>query len=122
MAAGGNEREWHRRPPRAAPANACGSAAVRAGRKVRYFTAADLADTLYRGLADNSVGKVIEALLRNDLILVDEVGFAACQPVPGLLPPMILLEVNSASFRERQQERLTGESMSSQYVSDGGAF
>ena len=53
-----------------------GVAAVRAGRKVRYFTAADLADTLYRGLADNSVGKVIETLLRNDLILVDEVGFA----------------------------------------------
>jgi hypothetical protein len=53
-----------------------GVAAVRAGRKVRHFTAADLADTLYRGLADNSVGKVIEALLRNDLVLVDEVGLA----------------------------------------------
>jgi DNA replication protein DnaC len=37
-----------------------GVAAVRAGRKVRYFTAADLADAFYRGLADNSVGKVIE--------------------------------------------------------------
>ena len=48
-----------------------GVAAVRAGHKVRYFTAADLADALYRGLADNSVGKVIETLLRNDLILVD---------------------------------------------------
>ena len=48
-----------------------GIAAVRAGHRVRYFTAADLADALYRGLADNSVGKVIEALLRNDLILVD---------------------------------------------------
>jgi DNA replication protein DnaC len=44
--------------------------------KVRYFTAADLTETLYRGLADNSVGKVIENLLRNDLILIDEVGFA----------------------------------------------
>jgi hypothetical protein len=53
-----------------------GVAAVRAGRKVRYFTAAALADALYRGLADNSVGKVIETLLRNDLILLDEVGFA----------------------------------------------
>ena len=48
-----------------------GVAAVRAGRKVRYYTAADLADALYRGLADNSVGKVIENLLRNDLLLVD---------------------------------------------------
>ena len=53
-----------------------GISAVHAGHKVRYFTAADLADTLYRGLADNSAGKVIENLLRNDLILVDEVGFA----------------------------------------------
>jgi DNA replication protein DnaC len=37
---------------------------------------ADLVETLYRGLADNSVGRVIEALLRNDLVIVDEVGFA----------------------------------------------
>ncbi len=27
-------------------------------------------------MADNSVGRVIQNLLRNDLILVDEVGFA----------------------------------------------
>jgi len=51
---------------------ALGAAAVQAGHKVRYFTAADLAETLYRGLADNSVGRVIDALLRNDLLLVDE--------------------------------------------------
>jgi len=31
-----------------------GHAAVHAGHKVRYFTAADLIDTLYRGLADTS--------------------------------------------------------------------
>ena len=55
---------------------ALGAAAVRAGHKVRYFTAADLTETLYRGLADNSVGRVIDTLLRNDLILIDEVGFA----------------------------------------------
>ena len=55
---------------------ALGVAAVEAGHKVRYFTAADLVDTLYRGLADNSVGRVIDLLLRNDLILVDELGFA----------------------------------------------
>ena len=55
---------------------ALGVAAVHAGHKVRYFTAAELVETLYRGLADNSVGRVIETLLRNDLILVDEVGFA----------------------------------------------
>ncbi len=55
---------------------ALGSAAVDAGHKVRYFTAAELVETLYRGLADNSAGRVIESLLRNDLILVDELGFA----------------------------------------------
>jgi DNA replication protein DnaC len=55
---------------------ALGVAAVQAGHKVRYFTAADLAETLCRGLAGNSVGRVIDSLLRNDLLLVDEVGFA----------------------------------------------
>ncbi len=53
-----------------------GHAAVETGLKVRYFTAAELVENLYRGLADNSVGKVIETLLRNDLIVCDEVGFA----------------------------------------------
>ena len=53
-----------------------GIAAVRAGHRVRYFTAADLVETLYRGLADNSVGKVIDSLLRNDRVLIDEVRFA----------------------------------------------
>ena len=53
---------------------ALGAAAVQAGHKVRYLTAADLAETLYRGLADNSVGKIIDTLLRNDLIIIDEVG------------------------------------------------
>ncbi|MDV6233734.1 IS21-like element helper ATPase IstB [Rhodococcus sp. NPDC080181] len=53
-----------------------GVAAVHAGHKVRYFTAADLVETLYRGLADNTVGKIIESLLRVDLIIIDEMGFA----------------------------------------------
>ena len=55
---------------------ALGIAAVEAGHRVRYFTAADLVETLYRGLADNSVGRVIDTLLRNDLVIVDELGFA----------------------------------------------
>jgi DNA replication protein DnaC len=55
---------------------AFGSAAVDAGYRVRYYTAADLVDTLYRGLADNSVGKIIDTLLRNELIILDELGFA----------------------------------------------
>ena len=36
---------------------ALGIAAVEAGHRVRYFTAAELVETLYRGLADNSVGR-----------------------------------------------------------------
>ena len=55
---------------------ALGVAAVTAGHRVRYFTAAELVETLYRGLADNSVGRVIDTLLRNELIICDEVGFA----------------------------------------------
>jgi DNA replication protein DnaC len=55
---------------------ALGHAAVAAGTRVRYFTAAELVDTLYRGMADNSVGKVIEQTLRNELVIVDEIGFA----------------------------------------------
>jgi DNA replication protein DnaC len=53
-----------------------GHAAVAAGHRVRYFTAADLVDTLYRGLADNTVGKVIDSILRADLVICDEIGFA----------------------------------------------
>ena len=53
-----------------------GHAAVAAGLRVRYFIAAELLETLYRGLADNSVGRVIDQLLRADLIIVDELGFA----------------------------------------------
>jgi len=55
---------------------ALGHTAVDAGCKVKYAAAADLVETLYRGLADNSVGKTIESLLRHDVLLVDEVGFA----------------------------------------------
>jgi len=53
-----------------------GVAAVAAGHKVRYFTAADLVEHLYRALADNTVGRTIETLLRHDLLILDEVGFA----------------------------------------------
>jgi DNA replication protein DnaC len=55
---------------------ALGHEAVEAGFKVRYFTAPSLIETLFRGLADNSVGKVIDQVLRADLILIDEIGFA----------------------------------------------
>ena len=74
-----------------------GISAVCAGHKVRYFTAADLVDTLYRGLADNSVGKVIDSMLRNDLILVDEVGFAPLDDTGAQL----LFRFVSAAYERR---------------------
>lgn len=58
-----------------------GHAAVAAGRRVRYLTAIELVETLYRGLADNSVGRVIDGLLRADLVIVDELGFAPLDDV-----------------------------------------
>ena len=76
---------------------ALGAAAVAAGHKVRYYTAADLAETLYRGLADNSVGKVIDSMLRNDLILVDEVGFAPLDDTGAQL----LFRVVAAAYERR---------------------
>ncbi|ACV77620.1 IstB domain protein ATP-binding protein [Nakamurella multipartita DSM 44233] len=53
-----------------------GHTAVAAGYRVKYCTAADLVENLYRAMADNSVGRVIDTMLRNDLIICDEVGFA----------------------------------------------
>ena len=76
---------------------ALGVAAVRAGHKVRYYTAADLAETLYRGLADNSVGKVIDSLLRNNLVLVNEVGFAPLDDTGAQL----LFRVVAAAYERR---------------------
>jgi DNA replication protein DnaC len=64
---------------------ALGHAAVEAGHRVRYFIAADLVETLYRGLADNSVGRIIDGLLRADLILVDELGFVPLDATGGQL-------------------------------------
>jgi DNA replication protein DnaC len=55
---------------------ALGHAAVLAGYRVRYFVATDLVEALYRGLADNSVGRVIDSLLRAQLIIIDDLGFA----------------------------------------------
>ena len=69
-----------------------GRAAVTAGYKVRYFTAVDLVEHLYRAVADNTVGKAIEAVCRNDLIIIDEIGFApsttpAANSCSGSSPP-----------------------------------
>jgi DNA replication protein DnaC len=62
-----------------------GEAAVVAGRRVRYLPAASLVETLYGGLADNSVGRVIERLLRHDLVIIDDLGFAPLDDVGSQL-------------------------------------
>jgi DNA replication protein DnaC len=58
-----------------------GRAACEAGHRVRFFSADDLVEALYRGLADNSVGKLIAGLLRNDVVIVDDLGFTAMDRV-----------------------------------------
>jgi DNA replication protein DnaC len=55
---------------------ALGHAAISAGHRVRYFTAIDLIEHCYRATADNTVGRTIEQLCRNDLLIIDEIGFA----------------------------------------------
>lgn len=55
---------------------ALGRAAIEAGHRVRYFTAAEIVEHLWRATADNTVGKTIETLCRNQLLIIDEIGFA----------------------------------------------
>ena len=52
---------------------------------MRYFSATELVETLYRGYADNSVARLIEQVARADLILIDEVGFAPLDHVGSQL-------------------------------------
>ena len=55
---------------------ALGRAAVEAGHRVRYFTAVELIEQLWRAVADNTVGRTIEQICRHELIIIDEIGFA----------------------------------------------
>ena len=84
-----------------------GVAAIHAGHKVRYFTAADLVETLYRGLADNTVGKIIESLLRVDLIILDELGFA---PLDDTATQLLFRLVAGAYERRSWPSARTGRS------------
>lgn len=76
---------------------ALGRAAIEAGHRVRYYTAIELVETLWRALADNTVGKTIEQICRHNLIVVDEIGFApldhtGCQ---------LLFRLISAAYEKR---------------------
>jgi DNA replication protein DnaC len=65
---------------------ALGHAAVEQGFRVRYFAAAGLAEALYRGLADNRIGRLIENLLRaRSHVIVDDLGFAPLDDVGAQL-------------------------------------
>jgi DNA replication protein DnaC len=55
---------------------ALGHAAVEAGHRVRYYTAIELIEQLWRAVADNTVGRAIEQICRHELIIIDEIGFA----------------------------------------------
>ena len=59
---------------------ALGRAAVEEHR-VRFFRADTLVEQLYRGLADNTVGKMIDGILRADLVVIDELGFSTLDAV-----------------------------------------
>src|SRR3970040_2170050 len=85
----GPGRTWSSSAPRArarAPRSSHEAhAAVEAGIRVPSFAAATLVESLYRGLADNSVGRLIEGLLRADLVIVDDLGFAPLDDVGAQL-------------------------------------
>ncbi len=76
---------------------ALGRKAVEAGYRVRYYTAIELVETLWRAQADNTVGKTTEAICRNDLIVIDEIGFAPLEPVLSQL----LFRLISAAYEKR---------------------
>lgn len=76
---------------------ALGRAAVEVGHRVRYYSAIELVEQLWRGQADNSVGKTIEGICRNDLIIIDEIGFAPLEPVLSQL----LFRLISAAYEKR---------------------
>jgi len=54
---------------------ALGIEAVNAGYHVHFTTMDDLANKMYACLADGSLPRYIRSLLRNDLIILDEVGY-----------------------------------------------
>lgn len=52
-----------------------GIEAINQGYRVQFITAQDLSDLLYSALADGTVTQTMNKLLRNDLIILDELGY-----------------------------------------------
>src|SRR5579884_1767551 len=88
----------------------CGLAAVEAGLRVRYLRADELVEHLYRGLADNSVGKQIDTLLRFDLVLIDEIGFAPLDDT-GAQPALPLRRRRLRTTQPRRRQPLAVRGM-----------
>jgi DNA replication protein DnaC len=76
---------------------ALGRQAVAAGYRVRYYSGIELVEQLWRAQADNTVGKTIEGICRNDLIIIDEMGFAPLEPILSQL----LFRLISAAYERR---------------------
>jgi DNA replication protein DnaC len=55
--------------------SAVAAAACRGGKKVRFFTAAALVNQLLRAQDEHTLDKLLAALLRFDLVMLDELGF-----------------------------------------------
>jgi hypothetical protein len=79
------------------------------GHKVRYFTAAELVETLYRALADNSVGKMIDTLLQV---------MTAAGPLPQ---PQAVAPPNTAACPHRMTVRPHAPSGTNRVHDDHGA-
>ncbi len=54
-----------------------GVAAVNAGYKVRFYTFTELVEDLYASLANSSFNKRIDTILKNHLIILDELGYVS---------------------------------------------
>jgi DNA replication protein DnaC len=54
-----------------------GVSAINAGYKVRFYTFTELVEDLYASLADSSFNKRIDTILKNHLIILDELGYVA---------------------------------------------
>ena len=61
---------------------ALGRTAIDSGYRVKFFRAV-LVEQLYRGLADNTVSKVIDAILRAEVVIIDKLG---CAPRGAMIP------------------------------------
>lgn len=72
-------------------------AAIDVGYRVKFFRADVLVEQLYRGLADNTVSKVIDSILRAEVVVIDELGFTPLD----LLGANHLFRLVSAAYETR---------------------